>query len=139
MAKILIIDDDLLLGEMLQGQVESAGHEAHWAGTLTAGLECARAQAIDVVLLDVQLPDGNGLEYLPRFKKTPTEPEVIIITGQGQADGAEQAVVSGAWSYIEKPFVVRELALHLTRVLQFREEKLKVNAVPVALKRDKII
>ena len=139
MAKILIIDDDTLLGEMLQEQVESAGHEAHWAGTLTAGLECARAEAIDVVLLDVQLPDGNGLEYLPRFKKTPAEPEVIIITGQGQADGAEQAVVSGAWSYIEKPFVVRELALHLTRVLQFRQEKLKVNAVPVALKRDKII
>jgi two-component system NtrC family response regulator len=90
-------------------------------------------------LLDVQLPDGNGLEYIPVITGFPAQPEVIIITGQGEADGAEKAVVSGAWSYIEKPYVIRELALQLTRVLQYRREKLKVTPIPVCLKRDNII
>ena len=62
----------------------------------------------------------------PSLLASASKPEVIIITGQGEADGAEKAVVSGAWSYIEKPYVIRELSLQLTRVLQYRREKQKV-------------
>jgi len=139
MAHILIIDDDKVLCSMLFEQVKRAGHSAVMAYTLNDGLAKARLESFDIVLLDVQLPDGNGLEGLPTFKSTPAEPEVIIITGQGEADGAERAVVSGAWSYIEKPHVLRALELHLTRALQYRRERKKVNEVPVALKRSRIV
>ena len=139
MADILIIDDDLILSDMLVDQMMRVGHKAETANTLADGLEKSGGGAFDVVLLDVQLPDGNGLEYLRQFKNTSSCPEVIIITGQGEADGAEKAVLSGAWSYIEKPHVIRELNLQLTRALQYRQEKLKVNKVPVALKRKNII
>lgn len=139
MSQILVIDDDNTLTDMLVGQLEVAGHCAEPAHTLSAGLDRVSSSAFDVVLLDVQLPDGNGLEYLSRFKNAPSEPEVIIITGHGEADGAEKAIVSGAWSYIEKPHVLKELHLHLTRALQYRREKRKVNTVPVSLKRNKII
>ncbi len=139
MADILIIDDDQTLAKMLVGQMMSVGHEAEAANTLTEGLEKISRSSFDVILLDVQLPDGNGLEYLGRFKNAASSPEVIIITGQGEADGAEKAVISGAWSYIEKPHVIRELPLQLTRALQYRQEKMKVNEVPIALKRKKII
>ncbi|MEE4242727.1 MAG: sigma-54 dependent transcriptional regulator [Desulfopila sp.] len=139
MPKMLVVDDDVTLATMLVKQMSAQGHSAEMAWTLTEGLAKAAAAPFDIILLDVQLPDGNGLEHLPQFKTTPSLPEVIIITGHGEADGAEKAIVSGAWSYIEKPHVIRELHLHLTRALQYRREKLKVNEVPVSLKRDKII
>lgn len=139
MAKVLVIDDDHVLSKMLVGQIESSGHQADSVGLLAEGREFLLTSPVDVVLLDVQLPDGNGLEYIPDIVSSPSKPDVIIITGQGDADGAEKAVVSGAWSYIEKPYVIRELDLQLNRVLQYRREKLKLNPVPVALKRDAIV
>jgi two-component system, NtrC family, response regulator len=139
MAKILIIDDDIVLVKMLINQMVSAGHVAETARTLLEGLEKIQKYQFDIVLLDVQLPDGNGLDYLSQFKEAASVPEVIIITGQGEADGAEKAIISGAWSYIEKPYIIRELSLHLTRALQYRQEKMKVVEIPVALKREKII
>ena len=139
MAEILIIDDDRVLAEMLVEQMEASGHNATSAYTLAAGLALFQQSSFDIVLLDVQLPDGNGLEYIPTISAFPSKPEIIIITGQGEADGAEKAVVSGAWSYIEKPYVIRELSLQLTRVLQYRREKQRVATIPVSLKRDTII
>ena len=139
MADILILDDDKSLCSMLCEEMSRKGHlpEPHY--TLASGIEAAQRKNFDVVLLDVELPDGDGLEYIPRFKRCGSDPEIIIITGQGEADGAERAIISGAWSYIEKPHVIRELDLHLTRALQFRDEKKKITRVPVSLKREKII
>ncbi|MCK5070426.1 MAG: response regulator, partial [Desulfocapsa sp.] len=139
MAKIFVVDDDVMLLEMLVSQLERSGHQANCAATLTEGLEKVSAGDYDVVFLDVQLPDGNGLEYIPRFKAVPSSPEVIIITGKGDENGAEKAIVSGAWSYIEKPDVIRELLLHLTRALQYQKEKSKAKNVPLVLKRDAIV
>jgi len=139
MAEILIVDDDQALAKMLVDRITVSGQKADVAYTLSEGLQKISRTPFDVVFLDVKLPDGNGLEFLPKFKEARSMPEVIIITGQGEADGAEKAIVSGAWSYIEKPYVFRELPLHLTRALQYRQEKMKVVEVPVALKRDKIV
>jgi len=139
MASILIIDDDTVLCSMLYERLTAAGHHAVQAHTLTDGRGRVAGHAFDVILLDVQLPDGNGLEHIGAFKRARPEPEVIIITGQGEADGAERAVRSGAWSYIAKPHVIRELDLHLARALQYRRERQKVTRVPVALKRSRII
>ena len=138
-ADILVVDDDQVLCRMLIEHLRRSGYRAQGAVTLTDGLRMAREFPCDVVFLDVQMPDGCGLDYLPRFKSAPTAPEVIIITGKGDPDGAQQAITSGAWSYIEKPHVVRELLLHLTRALEYREEKQRIRPVPVALKRSGIV
>ncbi len=61
------------------------------------------------------------------------------MTGSGAPDGAKKAIQLGAWSYLEKPYILRDLLLPLTRALQYREEKKKINVIPVALKRDGII
>ena len=139
MADILVVDDDNALCEMLVEHLKRSGHSADGATTLTAGLEKSQSGNFDVIFLDVQMPDGNGLDYIPRFKAVSSGPEVIIITGKGDADGAIQAISSGAWSYIGKPHVVKDLVLHLTRALQYREEKKRIQVVPIALKRDNII
>ena len=56
-----------------------------------------------MVLLDIRLPDGNGLDALPEIRRGEDPPEVIILTGLGDPDGAEMAISGGAWDYLVKP------------------------------------
>jgi len=74
----------------------------------------------------------------PMIRQTPSMPEVIIITGAGDPDGAELAIKSGAWDYIQKPSSIEAMTLPLVRALQYREEK-KSKKPPVALKREHIV
>ena len=137
--RVLVVDDDQALCGMLVEHLRRADFLSEGANTLARGLQLAGRNGYDVVFLDVQMPDGNGLDFLPQFKAVISSPEVIIITGKGDPNGAQQAISSGAWSYIEKPNVIRDLMLHLTRALQYREEKKRIKTVPVLLKRDNII
>lgn len=139
MANILIVDDDEILSSMLKRRLTSGGHEAICTHTLASGMNVACEGMFDVVFLDVKLPDGNGLEQLPYFSNVDSKPEVIIITGAGDRSGAELAIKSGAWSYLEKPHVIRDLLLPLTRALEFREQKQSTSTVKVVLKRKQII
>jgi two-component system, NtrC family, response regulator len=123
MANVLIIDDDELICEMFSLMVEDLGHKASHELTLRGGFEKASAGDFDVVFLDIRMPDGNGLDLLPRIHELPSQPEVIIITGLGDPDGAEMAIKNGAWDYIEKSSSTKEMKLPFTRALQYREEK----------------
>jgi two-component system, NtrC family, response regulator len=123
MANVLIIDDDELICEMFSLMVEDLGHAASHELTLKAGFERASSEDFDVVFLDIRMPDGNGLDLLPRIHELPSQPEVIIITGLGDPDGAEMAIKNGAWDYIEKSSSTKEMALPFTRALQYRQEK----------------
>ncbi len=140
MASILIIDDDELIVSSLSIMVRRLGHGAASAGSLREGLRMATERDFDVVFLDVRMPDGNGLEMLSRIAETPAAPEVIIVTGFGEPDGAEMAIKSGAWDYIEKGASAKEMTLSLDRALQYRREKRSDSrkASIVALKREDI-
>ena len=118
MANVLIIDDDEMLCNMMCRHLGTKGHDTTYALTLEDGLSKGASDAFDVVFLDVRLPDGNGLEALPRIRGLSSAPEVIIFTGAGDPDGAELAIRSGAWDYIEKPPSVEQLTLPLVRALQ---------------------
>ena len=139
MSEILVVDDDLDICRMLEKKLQRSGHQATLANTLADGMIRAAGGTFDVILLDVQMPDGNGLEFIPKFKALESNPEVIIFTGRGDLDGADKAIKSGAWGYIEKANVVKELDLPLTRALEFRDEKRRSKNSPVYLKREKII
>ena len=138
MANILIIDDDQLICEMLSRQINYMGHDAAYAKTLKAGLEHLSSDNYDAVLLDVRLPDGNGLEALPEIRNTPSRPEVIIITGEGDPDGAELAIKNDAWDYLEKPLTAEKIELSLVRVLEYRTEK-EAKTSPTTFNRNGII
>ncbi len=138
MASILIIDDDEMLCRTLVRYIRKMGHEPDYAQTIEDGIGAAASGEFDVVLLDVRLPDGNGLDALPLIQEAPSSPEVVIITGEGDADGAELAIKSGAWAYIQKPFNMENLALQLARALQYREEKAHTRP-PAILKREGIV
>jgi two-component system, NtrC family, response regulator len=139
MGHVLIIDDEEDMAQMLSGMVRQMGHEPDCASLLQSGLAKALAGTYDVVLLDVHLPDGNGLEILPELLRTPSSPEVIIVTGYGDPDGAEVAVESGAWDYLEKPVSQSRMALSLNRVFQYRDNLKKRPVTPVTLKIEGVI
>jgi two-component system NtrC family response regulator len=107
MADILIIDDDPVTSETLTDMVKRSGHEAFSAYSISDGIAYIHSRPFDVVFLDVQLPDGNGLDALPEIQAAPSRPEVVIITGFGNPDGAELAIKNGAWDYIEKPISLK--------------------------------
>jgi two-component system NtrC family response regulator len=123
MARILIIDDDPQICETLESLVQRLEHEATSAQTMESGLALAREGGFDVVFLDVQLPDGNGLSALPALTGLADAPEVIILTGRGDPDGAELAMQAGVWDYLTKPSNVKEIKVTLHRALKYRTEK----------------
>lgn len=123
MAKILIIDDDKLFCQGLADSLSSCGNQIDCAHTIEDGKQRAVSEGYDIVFLDVALPDGNGLDHLSEIRSFSSEPEVIILTGGATPDGAELAIESGAWDYIQKPFSISVINLHLMRALQYREER----------------
>ena len=137
MARILIIDDDEPIRELLCAAVERMGHEAEAAACLAEAAHFVARAAFDVLYLDVRLPDGDGLAAMSGLTRGTDPPEVIIITGEGDPDGAELATRSGAWDYIQKPCSLERMTLPLTRALQYRAEKRRV--APMALRREAII
>lgn len=139
MAEILIIDDDELFAETVADKLDSLRHAARCTHTLATGLKVATAGAFDVVLLDVYLPDGNGLEMIDQLRSVPSEPQVIIITGQGDPDGAELAIHHGAWCYLEKNSIIKEITLPLTRALQYRQALSGQKAVLKVVERDQLV
>lgn len=93
----------------------------------------------DVILLDVQMPDGSGLDLLPGIRGTRSAPEVIIMTGFGNPDGAELAIENGAWDYIQKSDSPKKIMFSLRRVIQYREGLKGSQGPAVALKLDGIV
>ena len=123
MAKILVLDDDRLVQRLIATTAAELGHEAHVASTLAEGLALCRERACEVVFLDVLLPDGNGLDSIPQLRSLPEVPEIVIITGHGDPEGADLAIRHGAWDFLTKPLSLDHLHLILSRVLAFRRQR----------------
>jgi two-component system, NtrC family, response regulator len=137
MADLLVIDDDKMIRDSLTGVFSSMGHRVQHASTISEGVCQTATCAYDLVFLDVNMPDGNGLKAIPRIRKAGSGPEIVIITGEGDPDGAELAVRSGCWDYIQKPLSMEPVTLLLKRVLKYRKEK-NDRKSPVVLKRESI-
>jgi two-component system NtrC family response regulator len=139
MAKILVIDDDTHIREVCKLVIEGMGYEVTTMPTLAKGLDALDREFFDVLYLDVDLPDGNGLIAIPKITERERAPEVIIFTGASYPNGAELAIKNGAWDYIEKPATAESMTLPLIRALQYRKEKFTHRPPTVALKRESII
>ena len=123
MSKILIIDDDEQICKILVKRFLRIDQEVHYSLTLTQGLDKIFAGKFDVVFLDVNLPDGNGLEAIEAIKEHPFTPEIIIMTGISEPEGAELAMKSRVWDYIQKSGSHKEFQFSLTRALEYRAQK----------------
>jgi two-component system NtrC family response regulator len=123
MSKVLVIDDNKSLIHLITKDLKRLKHEVLSARTLTEGMQRACSEKVDLVFLDLHLPDGNGLEILPRIKSLPDAPEVIIFTGYPSEKSAELAIQSGVWDYLAKPIERRNMHLTVAQALEYRQQK----------------
>ena len=137
-ANILIIDDDEGMAYTLMRMAQAEGHHAHVAPNLSKGLPQVLTGDYDVLFLDVRLPDGSGIDAIPEIQSIAFPPEIIIITAYSDRGGAQTALKSGVWDYIEKPARIDALKLSLKRALQYRSQK-KTLETPLATERKGII
>ncbi|MFW5792283.1 MAG: sigma-54-dependent transcriptional regulator [Desulfohalobiaceae bacterium] len=138
MANVLIIDDDQMLCSALAAVIGKMGHVPSVAFTLKQGIKKALTEPYEVVILDVWLPDGNGLEAIPEIREAASAPEVIILTGAADPDGAELATRSGAWDYLTKPPALSKIKLSVQRAVDYHRER-KSKQPFMALRRNGII
>ena len=124
LGSILFVEDDPEQRQSVPRIIEKLGYLVTAAGTLEQGIRILGEQAGDILLLDVGLPDGNGLEALPRIKEvSKSSPEIFIITVLSDPAGAETAITEGVLGYIVKPTAIKETRANLTRALKYRQEK----------------
>ena len=102
MAKILIIDDEPQLRALLARIIGLEGYDVEQAPDCTTGLRLLSQYEPDVVLCDVKLPDGNGVELVGRIKEIAPAAEVILLTAYGNIPDGVQAIKNGAFDYITK-------------------------------------
>jgi DNA-binding NtrC family response regulator len=120
---ILIVDDDPDVQEVLKDRLESLGYRAVPAVTGRQGLELLDKESPQMVFLDIELPDMNGLEALKAIRKRQNDVAVVIITAYGSIERAVQAMKDGAYDFISKPLKPGYVALVVERAME--RERLK--------------
>lgn len=122
MNHVLIVDDEADIRDSLSSILSDEGYTVTSAATATEALELIRDASYDVVLLDIWLPDRDGLDALADIRKLdPTRiPEVIIISGHGTIEAAVRATKLGAYDFLEKPLSLDRTLIVLNNAMQAR-------------------
>jgi DNA-binding response OmpR family regulator len=121
MARILMIEDDHRLASMVRSYLADAGFEVAVADDAARGLRHLEKQAFDLVLLDLMLPDADGLDVCRRIRSESRVP-VIMVTARGDTTDRVVGLELGADDYLSKPFDPRELLARIRAVLRRREQ-----------------
>jgi two-component system phosphate regulon response regulator PhoB len=120
MARVLVIEDEIDVRDVLAYNLRQAGHHVEVSATGEGGLRLAREQFPDVVLLDLMLPDVNGADICRTLKRESATKEIRVVIVSAKGDEIDRVVgfEIGADDYIAKPFSVRELLLRVQAVLR---------------------
>jgi len=114
--RVLLIEDDQVLGDAVREHVASMGYGVDWMKRLVDAREALVTVAYELVLLDLNLPDGRGLEFLRALRRQGNAVPVIILTAQDQIASRIEGLNSGADDYLVKPFDLSELSARAAAV-----------------------
>ena len=114
--KLLIIEDELSLSEIMSDTLRKEGYVVETALTYASAMEKLGAYGYDCVLLDITLPDGNGLDILENIKSSGSSVNVIITSARDSIDDKIEGLELGADDYLAKPFHLAELAARIRSV-----------------------
>ena len=118
--KVLVAEDEVHLGQILSNFLTGRGYAVQTVTDGRAALEALRAEAYDVALLDIVMPELDGLEVLKQVRADADPPEVIIITGNGTIETAISAMKLGAYDYMAKPYRMAEIDVLVRRAWEKR-------------------
>jgi len=123
MAKVLLVDDEMTMVQMVTEMLRAEGHDVHPFTNGNAALEALAEVAPELVITDLYLDNtrAHGLEILKKARSLNPPASVIMITGFGSIDTAVEAMKLGAYDYLEKPFKLDELRLTIQRALSYNQ------------------
>jgi DNA-binding NtrC family response regulator len=119
--RILIAEDEAKLAEILASYLTGRGHSVRTTSDGRQALEAMRTDSFDVALLDIVMPELDGLEVMRQVREDPSPPEIIIITGNGTIDNAITAMKLGAYDYMTKPYRMAEIDVLVRRAWEKRQ------------------
>jgi response regulator RpfG family c-di-GMP phosphodiesterase len=117
---VLVVDDDQAVRELLADGLEAFGYPAVTASGIDEAFEIVRREPLRLVLSDIDMPGGDGIELLNRIKRYDPQLDVIMVTGAIDADTAVGAIRKGASDYVTKPFNLDEVQIVVERTLEKR-------------------
>jgi DNA-binding NtrC family response regulator len=126
MKNILIAEDEGTLREGLSQAFSESGFKVVQAASGREAIDKMERQVFDLVVTDMKMPGGDGLEVLRRARNVNEDTPVIIMTAFGTVEGAVEAIKQGAYDYIQKPFSIDELEVKIQRALEHRRLLQKV-------------
>lgn len=139
MSRILVVDDEPADLELVRRALEKLDHEVITTGTVKDALKLVRSKQPNVTVLDVMLPDGNGLDMLKSIRRIDERLPAIFVTSSSESATAIQAMKLGALDYLIKPIDVVELRKVVARALEIRrqtERPVEINAESCTLNTD---
>ena len=123
---ISVIDDEPLLRSWLSEHLGAAGYTVNTAGTGEKGLGLVEAERPDLVLLDLRLPDANGIDLLSRIREADRDVVVVMMTAYGEIETAVRAVKAGAYDFLQKPLDIDGLLLTIEKALEAKRLRQQV-------------
>ncbi|AYG67281.1 MULTISPECIES: sigma-54 dependent transcriptional regulator [unclassified Rhizobium] len=129
-AQILVVEDDPIQRRLLKNAIERHGHVAHLAENGRLGLEVLKRNSdqINVIVLDLMMPEMNGIEFLGALNDMGIDLPVIVQTGQGGIDTVVQAMRAGAFDFVVKPVSPERIAASIANALKLDQREAKARA-----------
>lgn len=127
--RYLVVEDDQAIGRLLRRGLEAAGHEADWSQTGAEAFASVVSHCYDAVVLDLRLPDGDGMELCERLRRETPYLPILILSARDRAEDRIKGLNCGADDYLVKPFVFEELLARLAAIQ--RRSVLGREAVPI--------
>ena len=131
-ARILVVDDDENIRKVEVAILEDQNYTVESVGTAKEAIEKSKRKFYNVALIDIRLPDMEGIELLTKFRETTPKIRKIIVTGYPTLQNAVDAVNKGADAYIVKPFDVEQVLKTIQQQLSRQEEERRYNQDKVA-------
>jgi putative two-component system response regulator len=122
-AKILVVDDEEQIAQLLAGVLRSDGHEAHYVTDGEAALNRLREGGFDLVMTDLRMPRMDGMRLIREAKNVDPEIDALVMTAYASADTAVVALRQGVTDYLAKPFGLEQARDAITKCLKAREER----------------
>lgn len=139
MVQILVIDDEEPIRKLLARIIELEGYKVSTASCCSDALQQLRKQDFDVILCDVFLPDGNGVDFIFDIKKYSNDAAIILLTAHGNIEDGVQAIKNGAFDYITKGDDNRKIIPTINRAVDETEKKKGKKPASVAYSFDTIV
>ncbi len=121
--KVLVVDDEESIRSSIRSLLEDEGFEVGESSTLSEASRIINTEYFPVILLDIWMPDGDGIEFINLIKRDSPDSVIVMITGHGSVESAVRSIKMGAYDFLEKPFSAEKLLLTVEHAFKEAKEK----------------